>query len=153
MRNFPCGTKDGNLSGRDLNDARMRNLVYVHHRAALPGYPESAATDLPLILRARPKSDAIEPRGMVVEDFIVLEIALAPAAGLAPAIPATCRGQAAEIEKATCWRRAQAYWHGDRHLTVSRRGTYRSQTKIWLDLRVANGTESFLERQSQAQQL
>src|SRR5262249_23749931 len=70
MRNFPCRTRDGNLSGRDLNDARIRNLVYVHHREALPGYAESAATNLPLILRARPKSDAtIEPGGMVVEGF------------------------------------------------------------------------------------
>jgi len=55
MRNFPCGTKDRNLSGRDLNDAKMGNLVCVHRRAALPDYPESPATNLPLILRARPK--------------------------------------------------------------------------------------------------
>jgi hypothetical protein len=55
MRNFPCGTKDRNLSGRDLNDARTGNLVCVHRRAALPGYPESPATNLLFILRARPK--------------------------------------------------------------------------------------------------
>jgi collagenase-like PrtC family protease len=35
---------------------------------------------------------AIEPRAVVVEDFIVLDIALALAPSLAPVISVTCRG-------------------------------------------------------------
>jgi hypothetical protein len=42
----------------------MRNLVYVHRRAALPGYPESPATDLPLILRARPQNECLVYQGL-----------------------------------------------------------------------------------------
>ena len=71
---------------------------------------------------------------MVVEDFMMLDMALALAAGLAQVILVACRRQAAEIEKAACWRLIAV-------------------KQIWLDLRTGNGTESFFERQSQAQQL